>query len=59
VSCDCNKQSQRREEVPGKTERTKEDALPERDRTTWLTVVSKSAIDKVILDPDVWPEGAT
>ena len=47
------------EEVPGKTERTKEDALPEGDRTTWLTIASKSAADKVTLDLDAWPEGAT
>ena len=40
------------EEVPGKTERTKEDALPEQDRTTWLTISSNSVADKVTLDPD-------
>ena len=47
------------EEVPGKTERKKEDALPERDRTTWLTIASKSVADKVTLDPNAWPEEAT
>ena len=47
------------EEVSGKIERTKEDALPKWDRTTWLTIASKSAVDKVTLDPDAWPEEAT
>ena len=47
------------EEVLGKTERIEEDALPERDRTIWLTIASKSAADKVTLDPDAWPEEAT
>jgi hypothetical protein len=47
------------EEVPGKTERTKEDALPERDITTWLTITLKSTADKMTLDPDAWPEEAT
>jgi hypothetical protein len=47
------------EEVPGKTERTKEDALLERDIMTWLTIASKSAADKMTLDPDAWPKGAT
>ena len=46
------------EEVFGKTERTEEDALLERDRTTWLTIASKSAADEVTLDPDAWPEEA-
>ena len=46
------------EEVPGKTERTEEDALPKRDITTWLTIASKSTADKMTLDPDAWPEGA-
>jgi hypothetical protein len=48
-----------REEVPGKTERTEEDALPERDITTWLTIASKSAADKMTLDPEAWPKEAT
>ena len=47
------------EEVPSKTERTEEDALPKRDRMAWLTIASKSAADKVTLDPDAWPEEAT
>ena len=46
------------EEVPGKTQRKQEDALLERHRTTWLTIASKSAADKVTLDPDAWPEEA-
>jgi hypothetical protein len=48
-----------REEVPGKIEGAEEDALPKRDKTTWLTIVSKSAADNVILDPDAWPKGTT
>jgi hypothetical protein len=47
------------EKVPGKTERTEEDVLPERDITTWLTIASKLATDKVTLDPDAWPAKAT
>jgi hypothetical protein len=47
------------EEVPGKTERIEEDALPERDIMTWLTIASKSATDKMTLDPNAWPEEAT
>ena len=47
------------QELPSKTERTEEDALPERDRTTWLTIASKSVVDKVTLDPDAWLEEAT
>jgi hypothetical protein len=47
------------EEVPGKTERTEEDALPEQDIKTWLSIASKSAADKITLDPDAWPEEAT
>jgi hypothetical protein len=46
------------EEVPGKTERIEEDALPEQDITTWLTIASKSAVDKMTLDPEAWPEEA-
>ena len=46
------------EKVPGKTERAEEDTLPERARTTWLTIASKSVADKVTLDPDAWPEEA-
>jgi hypothetical protein len=47
------------EEVPSKTKRAEEDALPERARTTWLMIAAKSAVDKVTLDPDAWPEEAT
>jgi hypothetical protein len=47
------------EEVPGKIERTEEDALLERDIMTWLTIASKSATDKMTLDPNAWPEEAT
>jgi hypothetical protein len=46
------------EEVLGKTERIEEDALPERDIMTWLTIASKSAADKMTLDPEAWPEEA-
>jgi hypothetical protein len=41
------------EEVPSKTERTEEDALPEQDITTWLTIASKSTADNMTLDPDL------
>ena len=47
------------EKVPGKIERAEEDALPKQARTTLLTIASKSAIDKVTLDPNTWPEEAT
>ena len=46
------------EEVPGKTEKIEEDALPERNRMILLTIASKSTIYKVTLDPDVPPEVA-
>jgi hypothetical protein len=40
------------EKVPDKTERIEEDALPKRDRMTWLTIASKLAVDKMTPDPD-------
>jgi hypothetical protein len=45
------------EDLPSKTERTEEDALPERART-WLIITSKSAGDKVRADHVESPEEA-
>jgi hypothetical protein len=45
------------EDLPGKTERTEEDALLERART-WLIIASRSAGDKVRVDPVESPEEA-
>jgi hypothetical protein len=38
------------EDLPGKMERTEEDALPEQVRS-WLIIASRSAGDKVRADP--------
>ena len=60
MSCEQQAESKSQgEEVPGKTERIEEDALPERDRMTWLTIASKLAADKVTLDPNAWLEEET
>jgi hypothetical protein len=44
------------EDLPGKTEKIDEDALPERART-WLIIASKLVGDKVRADPGDLPEG--
>jgi hypothetical protein len=46
-----------KEDLPGKTKRTKEDALLNQART-WLIIASKLAGDKVGANPEELPKGA-